>query len=370
MNNSLEKLEEDKILTSDDIKDIKTHLENNYRHCSSSDRAKLFSKKITRIVDSNLTEINDSNRPVIKNNLIKTLISSKEQQLNNKHLFDEISQIDDHQWQDWIDTKYGDTIKKQDLEKYLKQKKLNATLEKLKLWLSSHELMPIFTKFYNNILKLFTTVPLKFKLSLVLIVILVPTTVYGALSLFNSFTQDTSTLSFQEFSKISLTQNLLADHLDKETHLSDAYDIQGFPHIFNYKAINTIHLENYLFSRNSKLLEDDYLNQLVSISQSENVCPILLISIIGQEQGFIPIDNAYASEIINNPYNVFGSWQDYNTSFSESTKIAAVSVKNILESRPQGEDPFIWLNATYAEDPQWHEGVKFFFYKLLDDTSI
>lgn len=360
MNNSLEKLTDDKILTSEDIKKIKAHLENNYQHCSSSDRAKLFSKKITRIVDSNLTEVDDTKRPAIKSNLIKTLIGSEEQQLNNKHLFDEISQYDDHHWQTWVETKYGDVIKKQDLEKYLKQKKRSAAFIKYKALLS---------KSLGDFRAYTSIIPSKLKLILLLVSILIPTTVYGALNLFDHSTQEVNPLSFQEFSRISMTESLLVDHLAENTHLGTAYDVQGFPHIFSYKAINTAHLETYLFSRNSKLLEDGYLDQLVTISQSEDVCPILLISIIGQEQGFIPIDNQYASEIINNPYNVFGSWQDYNTTFTESTKIAAVSVKNILSSRPVGEDPFLWLNATYAEDPEWHKGVKFFFYKLLDETS-
>ena len=71
----------------------------------------------------------------------------------------------------------------------------------------------------------------------------------------------------------------------------------------------------------------------------------------------MPKDQKQAKQIANNPFNVFGSWESYNTTIEVSADIAAKTVKNISRRRPGDDHPIQWLNQTYAEDPEWWTGV-------------
>jgi hypothetical protein len=92
--------------------------------------------------------------------------------------------------------------------------------------------------------------------------------------------------------------------------------------------------------------------------------PLLLFSITGQEQNFVPIDSVNASKIANNPFNVYHSWQKFNTDISQSTEIAAVTILNLSKNRPSETDFLKWLNLEYAEDKKWHEGVGYFMREM------
>jgi hypothetical protein len=65
-----------------------------------------------------------------------------------------------------------------------------------------------------------------------------------------------------------------------------------------------------------------------------------------------------ALEIANNPFNVFHSWKEYNTTITQSARIAARTVVNSSKNRPDGIDPFTWINRRYAEDQLWADGVR------------
>lgn len=68
--------------------------------------------------------------------------------------------------------------------------------------------------------------------------------------------------------------------------------------------------------------------------------------------------------IANNPFNVFHSWQEYNTNIYDSSRIAARTVINLSKDKPIDTDIFEWINNKYAEDKGWGRGVKGIFQKL------
>lgn len=72
----------------------------------------------------------------------------------------------------------------------------------------------------------------------------------------------------------------------------------------------------------------------------------------------MPLDAAYRDKIIHNPYNVYHSWVDYNTNLVDATQIAINTIKSRLKTKPSNTSSFEWLNLIYAEDPNWHLGVK------------
>lgn len=120
----------------------------------------------------------------------------------------------------------------------------------------------------------------------------------------------------------------------------------------------------YLETKDSMLVEGDYLDQLIEIAKEYDVNPLLLISIIGQEQGFVPRTHKDAAKIINNPFNVYNSWLSYNTDFVSSCSIAAKTINSSSLNRPEDVDPIQWINRIYAEDQNWHQGVSYFFTTL------
>lgn len=138
----------------------------------------------------------------------------------------------------------------------------------------------------------------------------------------------------------------------------------GMPDRLKYTEIDEPALKSYLQSRDSMLAEEPYFGAIVEAAQEHNVHPLLLFAITGQEQGFVPKSNKDANKIANNPFNVFHSWKEYNTDIHKSADIAGRTVTNRANKRPEGYDPFAWLNKTYAEDPFWQNGVRQIFDKL------
>lgn len=131
-----------------------------------------------------------------------------------------------------------------------------------------------------------------------------------------------------------------------------------------YREISNERLIRYLEDKSSSLAEEHYVSTLIDVAWNYNVNPLLLVAITGQEQGFVPRDNDYADEIVNNPFNVYNSWKDYNTDFENACKIAAGTVVELSKGRPEEEDPIQWINRRYAEDENWHLGVTYFLKEL------
>lgn len=138
----------------------------------------------------------------------------------------------------------------------------------------------------------------------------------------------------------------------------------GMPEWLRYEAFDVEAVKAYLRSRDSLLADEPYFGAIVESARTYDVHPLLLFAITGQEQGFVPKSHEQAEKIANNPFNVFHSWQEYNTNIADSSAIAAKLIAKLGQSRPEGYDPFEWFNRTYAEDPQWSDGVRKLFEKL------
>ena len=138
---------------------------------------------------------------------------------------------------------------------------------------------------------------------------------------------------------------------------------------FKYTYFDHEKLRSYLSEKNSILAEEPYFSTIIKISKLNSYDPRLLFALTGQEQSFVPIKNSMASEIANNPYNVFYSWKHYNTDIADSTEIAIKTINNILKKMPKGANPFKWMNKTYAEDPNWWRGVQTIYRELIEVTT-
>ena len=107
-----------------------------------------------------------------------------------------------------------------------------------------------------------------------------------------------------------------------------------------------------------------YFSAIIRASKEFNLNPHILFAITGQEQSFVPKNHENANKIANNPFNVFHSWQEYNTDIYDSSRIAARTVINLSKDKPTNIDIFDWINNKYAFDKKWGKGVKEIFETL------
>lgn len=166
--------------------------------------------------------------------------------------------------------------------------------------------------------------------------------------LINSARLKSNDKNVQKFSKIEGT-SVSPEAIESTKHL---------PESFQYEIVNEDALKAYLDSRSSVLREEPYFTSILDVGKDFNINPILLFAITGQEQGFVPQEHVSALLIANNPYNVFCSWQSYNTDIIDSSEIACRTIINLSKDRPESVDPLVWVNRKYSSDQNWHCGVR------------
>lgn len=132
-----------------------------------------------------------------------------------------------------------------------------------------------------------------------------------------------------------------------------------------YDAIDKDKLVAFLESKSSILADPPYIDAIIKTAKEFDIHPAFLIAITGQEQGFVPRKHERAKEIANNPFNVFHSWQEFNTTIDQSSQIAARTITRLSKDRPSDVDPFTWINREYAEDPNWSKGVRTIFASII-----
>lgn len=127
--------------------------------------------------------------------------------------------------------------------------------------------------------------------------------------------------------------------------------------LISFKKFDEEALREYLAGRESLLSESPYFEAIVDTAKAYNLNPLLLFAIAGQEQGFVTKSGKNAYKIANNPFNVFGSWQKYNTDIYDTSAIASRTVVMLSQGCPEGMNPITWINRKYAEDKNWWIGV-------------
>ena len=136
-----------------------------------------------------------------------------------------------------------------------------------------------------------------------------------------------------------------------------------------YKPINEMALKNWLLEKQSLLATEPYFSTFLKTAKNYNINPLLLFAITGQEQNFVPMTHESAKKIANNPFNLYGSWQDYNTSIEDATQIVARTIIHLGKDCPDEQDQIKWINREYAADPNWSLGVTYFLNELEIATS-
>ena len=145
--------------------------------------------------------------------------------------------------------------------------------------------------------------------------------------------------------------------------------VNELPSNYKYTEINIDYIRKWLQSKNSILAQEPYLSVIFETALAHDIHPLLLIAITGQEQSFVPNNHPSAWKVANNPFNVYGSWMAYNTNIADSSRIAAVTILNLVKGYPDGMNPIAWINRKYAEDTNWHIGVEKYFKQLSNAAN-
>lgn len=143
------------------------------------------------------------------------------------------------------------------------------------------------------------------------------------------------------------------------------------PQKLKYEDIDPDWLVGWLKKKKSALASLQFVQACIKAGKKYDVNPLLLVAVTGQEQSFCPLGSSIA--MLNNPWNVFGNWQNTDLSVEKSAMYAAECIARLSSHRPANIHPVAWLNSQqnpsgmYATDPLWWMGVSYFFQQLLSD---
>ncbi len=145
--------------------------------------------------------------------------------------------------------------------------------------------------------------------------------------------------------------------------------LDGLHAELKYEKVDEGKLKNWLDKKNSMLTAEPYFTAIISTSKKYDIHPLLMFAIVGQEQSFVPRTGAAAKKIVNNPFNVYGSWEKYNTNIYDSSSLAADVIIKSSRNRPVYISTIRWINRKYAEDPNWWNGVSDLFNQMEKDIA-
>lgn len=364
MANFIQELKSNKILTSQDIIRLRTYIKAKYPNSDVKQQADILINSIRKIIDKHLELIPVEQQTEVREDLLKnTLLSSKE----NILLYDLFSILTSTLAEkenasvtilDWVNSHLHKPINKDELLSYIPHIHENETPSiedenDLCTTIKSEDFEQdyVIVEQNNFLSSEFNSKEIKSYLQPSPIKIL-----FAGLTLVMCFLFISS---YIKLNSVEAKEEIISIETEspqtKHPHL---------PEYFTYKNINESKLKEYLKSRNSLLEEEPYFSSIINTGREFDLNPLVLFAIAGHEQGFVPKSNPSATEIANNPFNVFVSWQEYNTDIVDSSQIAARTVINLSKDRPPEVDPFQWINRRYAEDQNWWKGVRSIFDRL------
>jgi len=380
MEQILKDLEQNFILNDEIVVDIQQDIRRNHPTSDSEYRARLLAQYLHEIIDEQLYGLSDQQRTEVRTSIFKKSIESNHLNVSQKDLLHQITKASIQGEEmlsylsNWFQSYVDINIKSDQLYNVIltmnPDVRLEETIEVSKI--PTEKLSSRIRRYSSSIITELkqTYNSRSYKLMIILFATIL------ALPLFY-FTKNVlleepkpRLMTFVHASSIIRFEPNYKKLLD--TTVVDIFyrERPGFPDFLKYTNTSYTDIVTYLHSRNSSLTSAEYLDIIDLTASDYDVHPLLLLAIIGQEQGFVPRDNPYAARILNNPFNVYTSWTNYNTDLKDSCEVAAGTIRNILRERPVGENPFKWLNTRYAEDPNWWKGVQELFYTLLAHSEV
>lgn len=298
----------DLILSIEDIKKIRAEIAHKNGNYLPSKHAHLFSEKVHAHLDEHFISLTQSHREELKTNLIKNTLAKGKTNVEKKDVLNSLTEIN-----------LPHSIYENENNRFF-EKNLNEHIKINNKWI--FYIIPFF------ILWLYYW--------------------------------------WQPLDIISFTTDA-----PEPTLRSISLDSKPSSVVFPYVPIDVFELMEYIqVERQGLVGQPEHTLTVLNIAQLYNIDALLLFAILGQEQNFVPQSHPNSHIMINNPFNVFHSWEVFNTNLEQSTQIAIRTIQNRMLSLPPNEDPIMWINGIYAEDPNWHIGVKLFYDYLTKRCAI
>lgn len=358
MKNYFDEMEKEILITDDDLDRFRDDIRKKYPAISKKGQASLLAKEMNRVLDEQMNGVPVKFRAEIRKEIYISFISAISNQLTKFDVFKGVESVykEDAMYLDLLfDWMQNNTVYDVDYRTFKSFMVVNY-----EHFIETGELMDLEPILPTDQVTKPPFEPLERKLPKRLL-LFVPVFLILVLIL-NTF------INSEEVDPIPSKTIVLPEihpfaAMELEVFIKDIYwdKYVPYPENMTYKTMNEDKVKSYLAMKNSALLEDEYLKILDDVSNEFNINPYLMLAIIGQEQNFIKSDHMYKDGILKNPFNVYNSWESYGISFRDSAEIAARTIRNRLDIRPLGTDPIYWINETYAEDPNWHLGVRYFF---------
>ncbi len=405
------------VLTLSDLTHIKDTITRRYGHMTSTERAEILSMAVHNHLNKHLVGIDDAHKESLKIAILSNTFAKHHYSITRLTIFDAILdlKLDDTLKTDlaesWLIESAQLSIPRISLENYVVQKRINSEtvaniLNQTNTEINTSRYNVVDTDALNEIPSIekiidvdpyfdYTdtidrkSVKIPFRkrtvmnvFAILLLVIVIATPAYFVLKdIFQSnLKQDihlTSNLDARVYKGMSAMGRIyLIDGIDGYKENDKVYltleksrynfGLMKKTDVFRFANFDYYAVKNYISKTRSGLIgSPEQFNQIIHEAYINDIDPLLLFAIIGQEQGFVPDISSESVKILNNPYNVYHSWADYNTTLRDSTQIAINTIKNRLVTAPFSESPFKWLNETYAEDTNWHNGVRLIYSHLV-----
>ncbi len=405
------------ILSLQDLLRIKSNIQNKYAQLDSKERAEILSLAVHTLLEKHLDGVDETSRELIKIKILSNTLANHIYDISRHDIFESILQLDIDAAkridlaESWLHESVKIPVPRWAIADYLIEHYHFTSGEELTPLSDNSDASPIEKtyptnyselelKWYDNIKE---NIKYKFNyeslnrfiakhIAIIFIIVIFTISVTLIALLLNrpqaletqiEITGQMDYLNYHGVSSLNEVYLISAyngvskiqtDSSQKRKLLELSVTRTAFPfglitqrQLFQYQKINLFEVKNYIQnSRNGLIGEPEYFNTIMRKAYQNNIDPLLLLAIIGQEQSFIPTTDDEKMAIINNPFNVFHSWTEYNTSLEDSTQIAINTIINRLSKATKQAQPFEWLNLTYAEDVNWSNGVRLIYVHLSE----
>ncbi len=390
------------ILSLSDLTHIKDTIARRYGHMTSTERAEILSMAIHNHLNKHLDGIDDAHKETLKLTILSQTLAKHSYSITRLHIFDAILdlELDDAIKTDlaesWLSESAQLSVPRWTVEDYVAIKRMQ--LETVAHPLNTDERTPYDSQkdiddadqdinhpFYFDDSERYEKKKMRYSVgifAIVLMLLIFATPTYFFLkSAFQASPVQNITLTnvfgSKDYYNLSVVGgiHLIARvdgyksgeqvNLTLEKKRFD-FGLMRKTDAFRFESFDYYAVKHYILNtRNGLIGSSEQFNQIIHEAFLNDIDPLLLFAIIGQEQAFVQDNSTYSAKILNNPYNVYHSWMEYNTTLRDSTQIAINTIKNRLNKAPFSASAFKWLNMTYAEDTNWHTGVRLIYAHLV-----
>ncbi|REE80083.1 mannosyl-glycoprotein endo-beta-N-acetylglucosaminidase [Paenibacillus taihuensis] len=348
------------VLTRTDIHNIRHYVQHKYGDLPSERRAEIVADAMQRIVLRQLPDFPAAYKKQVSSELLRSIAAGGQMPIQEKHIFEacmvlsyENEPILLEALHDWTERRLGVKLELESFRGIVEEAKhiISNPLLAVEAWDAVTGAAAVRTA-DSGVLAEVIALPLSSRgikgkpRQFLIMAVLLGATMFGYASW------------SLPFSDTVAKTNKMPIAMEKKAEQAEVKQLQGgLPKELRYVEVDRTKLVQFLQKKSSLLAEEPYLSAIINAAKANNVHPLLLFAITGQEQAFVPKTTKNARKIANNPFNVFHSWQEFNTTISESARVAGKTINHISADRPADIDPFVWINLKYAEDPNWSNGV-------------